>query len=328
MAGSARFEGRSAAVTGAGGFIGGAICRGLAAEGARVTAIDVDPATEQRVANTAATFAQADITDRAALESAFEDAELVVHAAAYVRDWGTMEEFVRVNVGGTVNVLDAAESRGASRVLHISSVVVYGYHHPGEQDEGASHRTYGIPYIDTKSAADAIALRRGAIVIRPGDVYGPGSVPWTMRPLELAKAGQLAVPGKGDGQMLPLYIDDLVEAVKLGLLEGEPGSAYTVWDGEPVRFGDYFDRFAALAGSRPARRVPRPLLTALAKGMEAVAAVRGRPPQFSSRAATFIDRRGTVSNRRAREELGWEPRVMLDEGLRSTEEWLRTEGLL
>lgn len=328
MAGSGRFDGRSAAVTGAGGFIGGAICRGLAAEGAIVTAIDVDPATEQRVANTGATFAQADITDRAALESALEGAELVVHAAAYVRDWGTMEEFVRVNVGGTVNVLDAAESSGASRVLHISSVVVYGYHHPGEQDEGAHHRTYGIPYIDTKSAADAIALRRGAIVVRPGDVYGPGSVPWTLRPLELAKAGRLAVPGKGDGQMLPLYIDDLVEAVKLGLLDGEPGCAYTVWDGEPLSFGDYFDRIAALAGSRPARRVPRPLLTALAKTMEAVAAVRGRPPQFSSRAATFIDRRGTVSNRRAREELGWEPRVTLDEGLRSTEEWLRAEGLL
>jgi nucleoside-diphosphate-sugar epimerase len=328
MAGSGRFEGRSAAVTGAGGFIGGAISRGLAAEGARVTGIDVDPATGPRVAATGASFAQADVTDRLALDRALEDAELVVHAAAYVRDWGTMEEFVRVNVRGTVNVLDAAESSGASRVLHISSVVVYGYHHPGEQDEGAHHRAYGIPYIDTKSAADAIALRRGAVVIRPGDVYGPGSVPWTLRPLELANAGQLAVPGKGDGQMLPLYIDDLVEAVKLGLLDGEPGRAYNVWDGEPLSFGEYFDRFAALAGSRPARRVRRPLLTALAKAMEAVAAVRGQPPAFSSRAATFIDRRGTVSNRRAREELGWEPRVPFDEGMGRTEEWLGEEGLI
>ena len=60
-------------------------------------------------------------------------------------------------------------------------------------------------------------------MIRPGDVYGPGSVPWTLRPFELAQGGQLAVPGAGDGQMLPVYIDDLVEAVLLGLLEGEPG---------------------------------------------------------------------------------------------------------
>ena len=327
MTESGRFEGRSAAVTGAGGFIGGAICRGLAEEGARVTGIEIDAATADRVRATGAEFAAADVTDANALAAELEGADFVVHAAAHVRDWGEMEEFVRVNVGGTVAVLDAAEAAGADRVVHISSVVVYGYHHPGELDESAFHRTYGIPYIDTKSAADAVALRRGAVVIRPGDVYGPGSVPWTLRPFELARGGQLAVPGEGDGKMLPLYIDDLVEAVLLGLLGGEPGKAYTVWDGEAVAFGDYFDRFGEMAGSRPARRVPRPLLTALAKSMELVAAARNRPPQFSTRTATFIDRRGTASNRRAREELGWEPRVPFDEGMRRTEEWLRGEGL-
>jgi nucleoside-diphosphate-sugar epimerase len=328
VSGSRRFEGRTAAVTGAGGFIGGAICRALAAEGASVAGVEIDPSAADRVRATGAGFAQADVTDRDALERALEGTELVVHTAAYVRDWGEMDEFVRVNVGGTVTVLDAAEAAGAERVLHISSVVVYGYHHPGELDEDAFHRSYGIPYIDTKSAADAVALRRGAVVIRPGDVYGPGSVPWTLRPFELARSGQLAVPGDGDGRMLPVYIDDLVEAVLLGLLKGEPGRAYTAWDGEAATFGEYFDRIAEIAGTKPARRLPRPLLTAAAKTMEAVAAVRGRPPSFSTRAMTFVDRRGTASNRRAREELGWEPRVSLDDGLRRTEEWLRAEGLL
>jgi nucleoside-diphosphate-sugar epimerase len=136
------------------------------------------------------------------------------------------------------------------------------------------------------------------------------------------------VPGKGDGVMLPLYIDDLVDAVELALEAGDPGRAYTVWDGEPVRFGDYFDRIGAIAGSGPARRVPRPVLTGLARAMEAVAALRGRPPEFSARAATFIDRRGTVSNRRAREELGWEPAVSFEEGMARTERWLGEEGLI
>jgi len=315
-------------VTGAGGFIGSAICRELVAEGAAVTGVDIDAAAEQRVRDAGADFALADVTDRAALDRGVEGAELVIHTAAYVRDWGTMEEFVRVNVGGTVNVLDAADAAGAERVVHLSSVVVYGYHHPGEQDESSYHRAYGIPYIDTKSASDAVALRHGAVVIRPGDVYGPGSVPWTLRPLELAQAGQLSVPGSGDGIMLPVYIDDLVESVLLGALRGAPGRAYTVWDGVPISFGDYFDRIAEIAGARPARRVPRPLMVALAKGMEAVATLRRRPPRFSARAATFIDRRGTVSNRRAREELGWEPRVSFEEGMRHTEQWLRAEELL
>jgi nucleoside-diphosphate-sugar epimerase len=322
-----RFEGRPIAVTGAGGFIGGAVCRGLAAEGARVTGIDVARGAPERVRGAGATFAPADVTDLEALERALEGAELVVHGAAYVRDWGAMEEFVRVNVGGTANVLDAAAAGGAERVLHISSVAVYGYHRPGEQAEDVFHRAYGIPYLDTKSASDALALRRGAVVIRPGDVYGPGSLPWTLRPLELARTGQLAVPGRGDGMMLPLYIDDLVEAVALALLKGERRRAYTVWDGQALTFGDYFDRLAAMVGGRPARRLPRPVLTAVAKAMEAVASLRGQPPAFSAHAITFVDRRGTVSNRRARQELGWEPRVDLDQGLRRTEEWLRVERL-
>jgi nucleoside-diphosphate-sugar epimerase len=323
-----RFEGRKSVVTGAGGFIGSAICRGLAAEGASVTGLDVDARAADRVRGAGASFAEADVTDLGTLEGAFDGAELVVHTAAHVRDWGTMDEFVDLNVGGTVTVLDAVDAVGAERVLHISSVVVYGYHDESEQDEEAWHRTYGIPYIDTKSASDALALRRGAVVIRPGDVYGPASVPWTLRPLDLARAGRLAVPGNGDGLMLPVYIDDLVEAVLLGLLDGEPGRAYTAWSGETVTFGEYFDRIAALAGAGPARRLPRPLLVAMAKASEAVAAARGEPPAFTSRAVTLVDRRGTASNRRIREELGWEPRVDLDEGLRRTERWLREEGLL
>src|SRR5215218_4056274 len=204
-----RFEGRKVAVTGAGGFIGNAICRALGTEGADVTGLELNRATARLVREAGAAFERCDVTDPVALERALEGAELVVHTAAHVREWGEMEDFVRVNVGGTRNVLDAAERAGAERVLHLSSVVVYGYDDPTEQDEDAFHRTYGIPYIDTKSASDALARRRGAVVIRPGDVYGPGSVPWVLRPLEMAKSGRLAVPGSGDGVMLPLYIHDL-----------------------------------------------------------------------------------------------------------------------
>jgi len=328
MGDAQRFEGRKVAVTGAGGFIGNAICRGLAVEGAPLTGLELDPDAAGRVADAGATFEACDVTDLPALERCLDGVELVVHTAAHVREWGRMEDFVRVNVRGTRNVIDAAEGGGADRVLHVSSVVVYGYDDPTEQDEDVAHRTYGIPYIDTKGASDALACRRGAVVIRPGDVYGPASVPWVLRPLALARANQLSVPGEGEGIMLPLYVDDLVEAVALGLLEGEPGRPYAAWDGEPVTFEDYFNRLAELVGGRPARRLPRPLLAGAAAVMEAVASVRGAPPPFTRNAITFIDRRGTVSTRRIREELGWERRVDLDEGLRLTERWLRAEGLL
>jgi nucleoside-diphosphate-sugar epimerase len=324
-----RFEGRKAVVTGAGGFIGSAICRRLAADGIEVRGLDIDPATADRVSSTGASFVEADVADRQTLAAAFDETDLVVHTAAHVREWGSMDDFVRVNVAGTANVLDAAAGAGADRVVHLSSVVVYGYKSHSEQDEGAFRRAHGVPYIDTKSASDRLACRRGAVVIRPGDVYGPGSVPWTLRPLELARAGQLAVPGRGDGLMLPLYVDDLAEAVVLGLAGGEPGQAYAVWDdASRVTFEEHFNRLARFGGHREARRFPRPVLELAGMATEGWAKLRGKPPAFTARAATFIDRRGIVSAAKAREQLGWAPLVSYEEGMRRTEQWLRAERLI
>ncbi len=326
--GMGRFDGERVAVTGAGGFIGRAAARRFAAEGAEVVGIDVSSAAIERIAADGVESALADVTDREALARVLARATLVVHAAAFVHEWGRMSDFVRVNVGGTAAVIDTAAEAGIERVVHISSVVVFGYDDPSEQDETAFRRSYGIPYIDTKSASDRLAARRGAVIVRPGDVYGPGSIPWTVRPLEMALAGQLSVPGKGAGLMLPVYVDDLVEAIALAAERGEPGAAYTAWEGVPVTFGEYFDRIAAIAGDRPVRRLPRPLLELAGAAMERWASLRGQTPAFTSRSATFIDRRGTASIERIRSELGWEPRVPLAEGLRLSGEWARAQRLI
>lgn len=323
-----RFEGRRAAVTGAAGFIGGALARRLRAEGAEVVGIDVAEDRDGALSAAGIEARRADITDGAALADALAGCDLAFHTAAYVHEWGTMEEFVRVNVGGTASVLDAATGAGVERVVHVSSVVVYGYDNPGVQDERSHLRSYGIPYIDTKAASDRLARRRGAVVVRPGDVYGPASLPWFVRPLKLVIAGRFALPGRGDGNMLPVYVDDLVESFLLAALRGEDGEAYTAWHGTPVTFGEYFDLMAANAGVPAPRRLPRPVLDAGGAIVERIAALRGSPPPFTSRSATFIDRRGTVTNARARDELGWEPQVELAEGLERCHEWALEEGLL
>jgi nucleoside-diphosphate-sugar epimerase len=318
-----QIEGRRAAVTGAAGFIGAAVCRRLAREGAEVIGIEVNPEMAAMVRAAGIESRVADVADAQATVRALSDAEIVVHTAALVREWGSMHDFIPVNVRGTVNVLDAADAAGAERVVHLSTVAVYGYEAEGELDESAFHRTVGMPYIDTKGAADGIARRRGAIVVRPGDVYGPGSVPWLVRPSELLRIGQLSLPGKGDGAMLPVYIDDLVEAILLAVQRGRPGLAYTIWDGSPITFHDYFSRLADLVDGRPPRKLPRAALVAIASGWELIARIRGRPPSFGRHGITYVDRRGSASNRRACEELGWRPQVSLDEGLSRSGEWLR-----
>src|SRR5215218_9335587 len=157
------------AVTGAKGFIGAATCARLRADGHEVVELDLP---------------EVDVTDAAAVERALGGCDGVVHTAAIVDDDGRMEDFVRVNVGGTRNVMDAAERNGVRRVVHLSSVAVWGYDFETDlTDEDAPPRTVGNPYIDTNAASERLARSCGAAVVRPGDVYGPRSQPWVLRPL-------------------------------------------------------------------------------------------------------------------------------------------------
>jgi 2-alkyl-3-oxoalkanoate reductase len=316
------------AVTGAGGFIGGAVVRRLAADGHDVVGVDVDRRAQSLMDAVGGEFRHADLTVPASMFGALAGVGAVVHTAARVGEHGSMEEFVAVNVRGTRNVLDAAEAMHAGRVVVIASVAGWGYElNDDVVSEDAPPHPTGLPYADTKGATETLALRRGATVIRPGDVYGPGSGPWTVRPVRLLAAGRFALPGRGDGLITPVYVDDLVDAVVRAVVGGAPGRAYTVWDGEPVTALEFFGFYGAMTG-RPVRTLPRPLLMGAGAVMEAVARLLGREPELGRDAVWYVSRRAVFPNTRAREELGWEPRVSLVEGMRLTEEWLRAEGLL
>jgi len=283
------------AVTGASGFIGGHLCARLEADGDTVIRVDRH---------------NADVADPSSTIAALAGADAIVHAAATVAERGRMEDFVRVNVRGTRNVLDAARGRP---VVVLASVAVWGYEFARDLAEDALPRPCGIPYVDTKGATETLALRRGATVIRPGDVYGPGSMPWVVRPLEMMRRGRFFLPSPGDGVMTPVFVDDLVDAIARAVRAPAPGRAYTVWDGEAVSAREYF----SLLQGRPVRTLPAPLLrvaaTALGVGPAAV---------------TFVSRRAAFPNTRAREELGWEPRTRLPEGMERTRAWARQAGLL
>lgn len=290
------------AVTGAGGFIGRAVCERLRQDGHAVRGIDLRGAD-----------VVADVADARAIAAAMRGCDAVVHAAAIVEEGGRMEDYVRVNTRGTRNVLDAIGDR---RAVVLSSVAVWGYDFRADQDEATPPKPCGNPYIDTKGATETLALLRGATVIRPGDVVGPGSKPWVVRPLEAMRRGVFVLPG--EGVMTPVYVDDLADAIVRALsLPEAAGRAYTVWDGRPVGTREFFSHHARWAGKR-LRAVPRPLaaLGALVT------------PGVHPDALRFVSRRAAYPNARAREELGWAPRVSLHEGMKRSEAWLREEGLL
>ena len=309
----------AAAVTGA-GFIGTAMCRRLVEEGHEVVGIDIDPAAAARVTATGAQFRRADVSDRGAVRGALAGAELVVHTAALLPGSGGMSDSVRVNVGGTENVCVAARDLGVERVVHLSSVAAWGYGFGSDitEDEPLATRS-SHPYVATKAASEHVARRYGATIVKPGDVYGPESQPWAVLPFDLIRSGVLALPMKGRGILTLVYVDDLVDCLYRALTAPEAaGGVFTAWDGEPVTAKEFFGHYARMLGKSGVRTAPTAILRPVMRLV----------PGVDAADLIFLMRRAVYPNARAREVLGWEPRVSLAEGMRRTEAWLRETGRL
>ena len=275
-----------------------------------------------------------DTTDPSGWADQLEGVQVVVHTAAIVTMAGDPDRFWRVNVLGTRRVLEAAAAAGVARAVVLSSIVAYGFDIEGEVDETWPVRTSGAPYVDTKVATEQVALQMHAsgaidtVVVRPGDVYGPSSPPWTLAPVEELRRGRAFLP-TGQGRLNPIYIDDLVDALASAIVvPGATGQVLNVTAGQPVSPLDFFTHYARMLGLAPPRQLPLSVLGPAAEAMGRVDRLRGRESHLSAFTMRYLARRGVVSGARAREILGWEPRVDLDEGFRRTEAWLHETGII
>ena len=315
-------------VTGATGFIGRALVERFRALGHEVRGVDLRAAGDPGIG-------QGDVSAPGEWQRHAAGCDLVVHTAAVVGMYSSPAGYWESNVVAPRLVVDAAVAGRAKRVVHLSSIVTFGFEFEGEVDERTPVRPNGVHYVDTKIASEQVVLAAHAAgevdctIVRPGDVYGPASRPWTIEPVRLLKARQLILPGGGRGMHSPVYVDDLVEGVVLAAASDHAaGRIYTVTGAEHVPIGDFFAHYSRMLGVDPPRTVPYPVARAAARAMDAIARVRGGRSEITPAAIDYTMRRGTYSIARARAELGYEPRVDLDEGMRRTEAWLRQEGML
>ncbi|MDR6866584.1 nucleoside-diphosphate-sugar epimerase [Microbacterium resistens] len=299
-------------MTGASGFVGGAVADALAADGHDVVGFGrrangwSHPGGEYRVWDLPSAEAPADAGTFHA----------VVHCAGLADDHVPVQESMRVNVGGTVAV---AEAFAHARLVHVSSSSVYDMRHPSvraHEDRGPARRHLN-GYSLSKALAEEALRGRDAVILRPHAVYGPGDATLLPRLEAAVRRGRLVLPRGGRVLHSLTGIGNLVDAVRLGL-DGVPGT-YNVTDASPVLLREFIAEALRLRG-RDVRVTGVPFPVAYAAGAAADAAHRviGVDPMLSRYRVAQLGRERTYDLGNAQRGLGYRP---ADASLEGAEGW-------
>jgi nucleoside-diphosphate-sugar epimerase len=315
-------------ITGATGFVGQAITRRLLASGAQIRALARPSPRADALASQGVEIIQGDLSDASAIDRAVKSAEIVYHTAAMVEGHGNREKFFDANVRGTDAVLHASLRAKPRRIIYLSSIAVYGPAAPDEIidedtpfDDLPEERDF---YAWSKIEADKLATKfakHSAVpltVLRPGVIFGPG------RPLPTAllgaRIGKLDIVFGRRNQPFPLnYIDNLIEAMELAAREPEQDSRqYIVIDDEKLTLGRYHAARTKITKTWTAFWPAQPVVMAATITRPALRFVPANTGAFSRRQIIRASQDRHYSTRRIREELGWAPKVPLQEAIERT----------
>jgi nucleoside-diphosphate-sugar epimerase len=317
-------------VTGGNGFIGRAIVTRLLSGGWSVRNLSRRP--DPQLLGLGVECFQGDIADMGAVERACSGCVAVIHTAAKAGVWGRRKDFIETNLRGTENVLRACRQNGVGALVYTSSPSVVCDGRPVEgQDESLPYpRSFLCDYSETKAlaehavlAADSPSLR--TVALRPHLVWGPHDPHLLPRLVQRAQSGRLRIVGDGTNRVDATYIDNAADAHLLALealLEPAPpcaGKAYFIANGEPMPLWELINRLLTAVGLPPVRRrVPARAAMAAGLALEVIHRVLGLPhePMMTRFVAQQLSMPHWFDLTAARRDLGYQPRVTADEGLR------------
>ena len=320
-------------VTGATGFTGGHLARGLAARGDHVRALVRDVGRAKELERAGVEIVPGHLEELPALRRAADGVEVVYHIAAIYRQAGQPEGRYRaINATAVRTVIEAAASAHARRVVHCSTVGVHGDVKDPPANEDAPLRP-GDTYQRTKLEGERLAQKASAdtgvevVIARPTGIYGPGD----RRLLKLFRGvarRRFVILGDGRIYYHLTFIDDLVRGFLLcGDVPAAAGRTYLLAGPEVTTLNELTATIASEAGVPPPRwHLPVwPFWTASAV-CEAVCAPLGLDPPLYRRRVDFFTKSRAFDITRARAELGFDPQVGLREGIRRTLDWYRSRG--
>lgn len=323
-------------VTGGSGFVGRALIDTLSARDTVVRALARSEAASDIVRAAGANPIRGDLDDTAALRRGMEGCDAVFHAAAYVKLWGRREDFFRVNVQGTTNVLEQARAAGVPVVVHVSTeAVLVGDDQPIVQaDEtrplaahpaGLYPLTKGIAEERVR-AASSPDLR--TVIVRPRFIWGKGDTTLLPRLVRMVKSGRFLWIDGGRHLTSTCHIANVCEGILLAAERGRSGQAYFLTDGQPVVFRDFVTELLRTQGVEPGdRSIPSWLARGLARLVETAwesLGLEGEPP-VTYTAVRLTGEEVTLSDAKARRELGYVGRMTHEEGLRELKEARRSK---
>jgi nucleoside-diphosphate-sugar epimerase len=322
-------------ITGATGQLGSHIAEQLVERGERVRAL-VRPASDTTFLHRLGVEQiVGDVHEAASLQRAFEGAEIVYHCAARVSDWGSWSQFERETVTATRNVLHACRGARVGRLLHVSSISVYGRPRSGApitEDTPLGRRLMWWDwYARAKILAENLVQQSDTpwTIVRPSWMYGPRDRISMPRVVPVLRSGKAPIIGSGDNLLNIIYVGDVAAGAILAANQPRAlREAYNLSSRGEVSQRKLVDTLCdALGIPRVTKRVPFFLAWQMAFWSELFAKLLGKkkPPRITRRAIYLIGRPPLFSIAKAHEHLGWEPRVPIEVGVQRTLEWLFEE---
>ncbi len=335
-------------VTGATGFIGSHLAGRLAARGDRVRCLvrDSSPAVAREyLSGLGAELVEGDLTNPESLAPAVEGIATVFHlGGGGTTQMMSEEAFRRINVDATRNLLEACLGRGAvRRFVHMSTCGVMGdIRHP-PADETAPYRPENVAYSRMKTEAEKVALsyrdRLPMVVVRMPGVYGPpvikdeasriSGVSPLLLILSMVKRGRWRYIGDGRTLTHWVYIDDAVAGLLSAAERGRRGEVYIIAGERWLTMQEFVETAARILGVQaPSRHIPVPVARVAAAATELTGRLLRRAPALRREAVTafLVNRAFDIS--KARQELGFEPTVGLEHGMRATVRWFEENRYL